>query len=213
MCLGLAHMDSPQQVRCTGRRSVAWFGAIVVAAPIAVLLAAAAPARAADQSSPPDADETGESSTRVYLTLGPGLSTVGVTGLASLTVEASSYQLSARGSGAVEIALGVSPGEKIEERALLVGKVWRRRPLSVHVALGMAATDTVRRGAYLHDSDGMYGGEVYEERRGHSLGIPLEIGVSWDSCCVGGGVALVGNLNPDLTLIGIVGTFRLGKLR
>ena len=178
-----------------------------------LLLAAVAPARAADRASPPDAPEHGESSTRVYLTLAPGLSTVGIAALASVTLEAWSYQVSARGSGATEIALGVSPGERCEERALLAGKVWRRRPLSVHVALGIATTDTVRRGRYLHDSDGMYGGKVYEEVRGHSLGIPLEIGVSWDSCCVGGGVALFANFNPDLALVGIVGTFRLGKLR
>lgn len=184
-----------------------------IALPSVLLLAAAGPAGAADQPSLANATEDGESSTRVYLILAPGLSTVGIAGLAGLTVEVWSYQLSARASGAAELALGVSPGEEFQERALLAGKVWRRRPLSVHVALGIATTDTVRRGAYLHDSDGMYGGKVYEEVRGHSLGMPFEIGVSWDSCCVGGGVALVGNFNPDLALIGFVGTFRLGKLR
>jgi hypothetical protein len=147
------------------------------------------------------------------LTLAGGPSTIGLAGLASVTFEAWSYQLSARAGGAVEIALGVSPGEKIDERALLLGRVWRRRPLSVHIAAGIAMTDTVHRGIYLHDSDGMYGGKVYEELRGKSLGFPFEVGVSWDSCCIGGGVALIGNVNPDLALIGVVGTLRLGKLR
>ena len=177
------------------------------------LLAFMPPALAADQPSPPAATKNGEYSTRAYVTLAPGLSTVGVMGLAGVTLEAWSYQLSARTSLAFEFELGVSPTEKFQERALLAGKVWRRRPLSVHVAAGIAKAATVRRGRYLHDSDGMYGGKVYEELRGQPLGVPFEIGVSWDNCCVGGGVALVGNFNSDLALVGIVGTLRLGKLR
>jgi hypothetical protein len=178
-----------------------------------LVLAVAIPALANDQSSPPDAGGSGEYSTRAYLTLAPGLSNVGLMGLAGFTVEAWSYQLSARASVAAELALGVDPGEEFQEYAFLAGKVWRKGVRSVHVGAGIATTDTIRRGRYLHDSDGMYGGKVYEELRGHSLGVPFEIGVSWDTCCIGAGVALVGNLNSDLSLIGLVGTLRLGKLR
>lgn len=176
-------------------------------------LAVAIPALANDQSSPAGAGGSGEYSTRLYLTLAPGLSTVGLMGLAGVTVEAWSYQLSGRASVAAELALGVSPGEEFKEYALLAGKVWRKETRSIHVGAGIASTNTIRRGKYLHDSDGMYGGKVYEELRGHSLGVPIEVGVSWDTCCLGGGVALVGNLNSHLNLIGIVGTVRLGRLR
>lgn len=178
-----------------------------------LVLAMAIPALADDQSSPPGAGESGEYSTRAYLTLAPGLSTVGLMGLAGVTVEAWSYQLSGRASLAEEFSLGVSPGEEFKEYALLAGKVWRQGVRSIHVGAGIASTDTIRRGKYLRDSDGMYGGKEYEKLRGHSLGVPMEIGVSWDARRIGGGVALVGNLNSDLNLIGIVGTLRLGKLR
>lgn len=176
-------------------------------------LAVEIPAFANDQSSPPGAEGSGEYSTRVYLTLAPGLSNVGLMGLAGVTVEAWSYQLSARASLASELSLEVSPNESFQEYALLAGKVWRRGSRSFHVAAGIASTESTRRGKHLGQSDDMNGGEEYEELRGDSLGLPMEIGVSWDGRRVGGGLALVGNFNSDLQFMGIVGALRFGKLR
>jgi hypothetical protein len=181
---------------------------------LGLVLLAAPDARAADQISTPSPSDSGERpSVAAFACLAGGLSSVQLTGTAGLTVEVASWLVSARAglSGAVDF--DVSPTEQVEEYGVLVGKAWHRGSRTAYLLAGLGRADTQRRGAFLYKEDEGFGTSVYQKLSDRGWGVPLEAGLAWDGSTTGLSVALVGNVNTRLSLVGIVLGFRFGKLR
>lgn len=141
------------------------------------------------------------------------MSTLQLVGAASLAVELTNTQLSARWLWADGIDFDASPTESIEERAVLMSRTWRSGARTLYLGGGLARVSSERRGAFLYREDSPLQTAIYASLRANSWGFPFEAGVAWDGRFGGIGFALIGDLNRELPMGALVLTLRVGKTR
>lgn len=167
-------------------------------------------ASAAVELSPP-APASDEIPTRAFATIAAGVSGVGAVGLVAATLEVATVRLTARAFLSGSIDFGVSPTEQIEEYAVLLGKSWQIESRTAYVSAGLGRAKTTRRGKFLYAEDEGFQTKIYEAFNADSLSVPLEAGITWDGSSTSVGLALVANINRELSTVGVVLSLSFGK--
>jgi hypothetical protein len=160
---------------------------------------------------------------RGYLTAGLGVGSLGLVAMGSANVEIGSLLLSARVSAMSEIfGPGLSTPQEMTAYSLLAGYAIHRGSFGFYTAAGLGLANSLQRGKLLSSGstastgDGVFGSfdfPEYEMSRSLSVNVPLQVSGTVDLLVVGLGLAVVADLNPGLSSVGIVLTGRLGKLR
>ena len=186
-----------------------------------LILLNSVPASAAGETSTPTGTEPDESSTKVYLTLGVGGSSVGIMALTSLSLEMGSLLLSARASATGTLELGVPDTDSAEARpskialtdySFLVGKTWRRHATRLYAEAGPGLARISRRGDRVFPSPGETFAPYYEISRENVMNLAFQAGAREDWSIVGVGLAIVGNVNSGESEVGLALTISLGKM-
>jgi hypothetical protein len=190
---------------------------VVLAICAAVSLIHAASAVAAGESSTasgPGAVPTDPGpAPRIFVTLAPGVSSLELLAMASLTIEISTLQLSVRALTADGLSFRTSPTEGVDEYAVLLGKAWHRKVATLYAQGGLGRASTLRRGKFLYTEDVGFMGDVYEGLPGKTWAFAFEAGIDWSARFAGIGVALVCDVNPQLSMVGLALTLRAGMTR
>jgi hypothetical protein len=118
-------------------------------------LSGASHAFAAGESSTPVATLTGESSPKLYLSLGLGDTAIGPVAIANLSFETAHFLFQTRASRTTSFNLQGPPDAAMTDYSALVGAVVRGGPLRFHAAMGIGMGSTTRRGPQVSpDEDG-----------------------------------------------------------
>jgi hypothetical protein len=177
-----------------------------------------APAFAGGETLTPTGTEPDESSTKTYLTLGVGGSSVGIMGMACLSLESGSLLLSARASATGSLEVGVPDTESrpskiaITDYSLLVGKTWRRHATRLYAEAGPGLAKITRRGDQILPGPGETFAPYYEMSSEKTLNLAFQAGAREDWSIVGVGLAIVGNVNSGESEVGLALTISLGKM-
>lgn len=179
-----------------------------------------APAFAGGETSTPIGTEPDESSTKTYLTLGMGGSSVGIMAMASLSLESGSLLLSARASATFTLELAVPdtdsetrpPKTTVTDYSILVGKTWRRHATLLYAEAGPGLARIARRGDRVFPGPGETFAPYYEMSSEKGLNLAFQAGAREDWSIVGVGLAIVGNVNSGESEVGLALTISLGKM-
>ena len=151
---------------------------------------------------------------RLYLTLASGVApSIGVAGMAALTVGGEHLQVSGRVGGATGISIFGPPPTSVGELGLLVGYGQNLGSAHFYASAGMGIISVDRRGREIpYSGDGWHTTE-YERVQETTFNIPVQVGVDFGRRVVAGGVAMVANLNSSASYVGLLLTVSLGKMR
>jgi hypothetical protein len=129
--------------------------------------------------------------------------------MGTLTFELGSLQVAARFSRTTEFKLFGEPGTGLDEYSLLAGFVRRFGPGRLFADAGIGLVQATRLVSAEYSAQN---GMVYQMASTTTANLPLEVGISADSHFIGGGLAIVANLNSAAAFVGIFLFTDVGKV-
>jgi hypothetical protein len=130
--------------------------------------------------------------------------------MGTLTFELGSLQVAARFSRTTEFKLSSEPpGTGLDEYSLLAGFVRRFGPGRLFADAGIGLVQATRLVSAVYSAQN---GMVYQMASTTTANLPLEVGISADSHFIGGGLAIVANLNSAAAFVGVFFFLDVGKV-
>jgi hypothetical protein len=180
---------------------------------LAAALCVASPARAEDNFLTVSPWPNVNNPPRMYLTLGlGGAATIGPGGMLSGTVAGEHFQFTARVAGAAEFTILEPAGTSVREYGFMAGYGQSTGVAHFYAVAGLGMISVDRRGREIPHS-GDWSWTDYERVKEDTFSVPIQVGVDFGRSIVGGGLAIMANLNPSQSYVGLLLTLNLGKLR
>jgi len=169
-------------------------------------------------------DSTAALKTYYWLTCSIGVSksnfdnrfSTGISANLSAFFQYGSQVFGVRYAGHLELnsLLSAKPVDGLGEISLLYGTSAEWSHGFVSLAAGLGYVEGIRRGKYLYTEPGLFGGNVHEEIRYKTVGIPVDVQLSWTPFpVIGFGVNGFALLNTQRPLAGAAFCIQIGKLR